>query len=67
MFGEGAIGFKYKALLPPLRVSEAKLHLKDLVNGVVKALNELHSCGIAHIDVRLENICFDEESCHLFY
>lgn len=29
-----------------------------LVNGTIQALQELHEFGIAHNDVRLENICF---------
>ena len=33
----------------------------DLTKQVVVALKELHGIGLAHLDVRLPNICFNEE------
>ena len=32
--------------------------LKDLVSKVAIAIRDLHHCGWAHQDIRLENICF---------
>lgn len=54
--------FKYNLLLMPLTKDSAKLHIKSLVNGIVLALNELHSQGLAHLDIRLENVCFHPQS-----
>ena len=32
------------------------------VKSVVSALHELHGQGIAHLDIRVENICFNESN-----
>lgn len=54
-------GFKYsKVPHRPLSASEARQCLGDLVGQVHVALDLLHSHGLSHMDVRLENICFDE-------
>ena len=46
----------------PLSEDEAVSCLSDLVPKIKAALDELHSCGFAHNDVRLPNICFSD-SC----
>ena len=43
---------------PPLTKSEAEQCLYDLITKTATALQELHSLGYAHLDVRLPNICF---------
>ena len=43
----------------PLSKALAKLCLRDLVRQV--ALQELHELGLAHLDVRLLNICFTHD------
>ena len=54
----------YKAFLPHLRKREVTTNtvLVSLVGETVDALMELHSCGNAHCDVRLGNICFCVET-----
>ena len=48
---------------PPLSIMDAKRCLRELVSGVVEALEEIHSepYQMAHLDVLLDNICFDGE------
>lgn len=53
---------QYDGLKPPLSREEAKSHLLPLVEGVRVALDELHFHSIAHMDVRLPNICFTHSS-----
>lgn len=38
--------------------NEAKDCLDDILTKTTMALRELHSLGLAHLDVRLPNICF---------
>ena len=38
---------------------EIKLNIVPFVGGVVAALLELHQKGRAHLDIRRENICYD--------
>ena len=47
------------AFYSPLSVSEAKYCLWSLIAGIREALDELHSFGLSHNDVRLPNICFN--------
>ena len=42
----------------PLKPDEAKKCLTDLLKQTAKAIEGLHGIGIAHMDIRLENICF---------
>ena len=46
--------------LKPIPVYLAKQSLKKLTKLVVLSLEELHSQGLAHNDVRLDNICFKD-------
>ncbi len=46
-------------LKPPITVGKAKSMLKEFTSAVVLALKGLHEQGIAHLDIRLENICFN--------
>ena len=50
--------YQYEALHSPLSRAEAKKHLILVLEGVQRALNELHSHRIAHLDVWLDNICY---------
>lgn len=36
--------------------------LVKYVSGVVLALKELHEFGMAHLDVRMDNVCFDSDN-----
>ena len=56
--------YKFK-MLPnlPLSRDQACKCLKKLIEGVYLALSELHNkYDLAHLDVRLENICFNDQS-----
>ncbi len=54
--------FEYKLLKPPIPVEQAKSKVMYITSGVILALNELHSFGLAHLDIRLENVCFDHDN-----
>ena len=54
--------FEYDAYSPPLSSSNARQYIVPLVETVVEAIKELHGVGSAHLDIRLENICFDGNS-----
>jgi len=45
----------------PLTVDEASLCLRDLLKGLAQAIQEFHQNGFAHQDIRLENVCFNEQ------
>ena len=50
---------KFSALLSPLNIAEAVLCLADFFRLLQTALTALHNdCGLAHLDVRLPNVCF---------
>ena len=40
---------------------EANQCLKDFFCAVAEAIKGLHTSGLAHMDIRLENICFDQD------
>ena len=52
--------FRFNALHQPMHPMEAKINIVMFVKSVVAAVQELHGFGIAHNDIRLDNICFDE-------
>jgi len=45
----------------PLTVDEASLCLRDLLKGLAQAIQEFHQNGFAHQDIRLENVCFNQQ------
>ena len=46
----------------PFRAEDAKHRLPKLIPGIFAALDQMHNhLHIAHLDVRLENICYDAE------
>ena len=56
--------FPTPKLKPPLLRRDALSCLYDLVVKVCKVLYELHITNkVAHLDVRLDNICFSESNC----
>ena len=58
--------FEFKLYDQPLFEEEARRHKVWFVDEVVKAVNELHdSAHLAHLDIRLENICVDDETNRL--
>ena len=53
------INYKYAAAkYCPLSRKEIQKCFRSFVRGAKKALDELHSVGLAHNDVRIENFCF---------
>lgn len=53
---------RYKAVPhDPLTVDKASLCLHDLLKGLAQAIQEFHQNGYAHQDIRLENVCFNEQ------
>ena len=58
--------FMCKLLKPPLAAQEVRRVLTVYMQSVVKALKALHGHNIAYLDVRLENICFDEGNRAVF-
>ena len=48
----------FPAQLHPLRSEDVSECLTDFLLRTADALNELHSLGFAHLDVRIPNICF---------
>ena len=50
--------FVFEELLPPLLTNDAKSCIVDLSKKVRAALQIMHSHDIAHLDVRLPNICY---------
>ena len=60
--------FTYNALWSPLKREEAALCLGYLLLDVIVALDELHdTLVLAHLDVRLENICFRKNESGKFF
>ena len=53
---------KFDAIQDPLTRREAMPCLLRLLAGLRRALEELHSEGIAHLDVRLPNVCFKQQT-----
>ena len=47
---------------PPLSKERAQKYIVWFVEEVVAAVKELHALDIAHLDIRLENICIDYNS-----
>ena len=68
-------GFEYKGSLyfrftrcayPPMTPDKANQAMRDTVSrqfwlrGIHDAIEELHAIGIAHLDIRLPNICYNQ-------
>ena len=59
--------FKYRGIpIDPLTRPEAQSCLYDLVPKLVQVMESFHQNGWAHQDIRLENICFDEDYMPVF-
>ena len=59
--------FKYRGIpIDPLTRPEAQSCLYDLVPKLVQVIESFHQNGWAHQDIRLENICFDEDYMPVF-
>ena len=52
--------FKFNRYVSPLGRSRARIIFSRFFVILLDAINEIHGAGIAHLDVRLENICFTE-------
>ena len=48
----------YNRLDPPWNADKALHHIVKFTENVIIAIKELHDFGIAHLDIRLDNICF---------
>lgn len=48
----------FPMLIFPMTREEAIQCLPKFVESVAKAIHSLHQLGLAHLDVRLENVCF---------
>ena len=60
IFG-GLTFFKFQKYSAPVTADKALKNVANIIFGVISALDELHnSFHIAHLDVRLDNICFDK-------
>ena len=53
--------FKFNLYISPLPKSVAKFSFRWFFVVLLEAINALHDVGIAHLDVRLENICYKED------
>ena len=53
--------YRYPAQLPPLPKDEVAQCLFDYMTMTAIALSELHDNGVAHLDVRIPNICFTKD------
>ena len=52
--------FMFNMYRRPINVVEAKNYIAELTHMVVRAIKELHETArLVHLDVRLDNICFD--------
>ena len=59
--------YKYRGIPnDPLTHPEAKSCLYDLVPKLVQVIESFHQNGWTHQDIRLENICFDEDCMPVF-
>ena len=59
--------YKYRGIPnDPLTFPEAQSCLYDLVPKLVQVIESFHQNGWAHQDIRLENICFDEDCMPVF-
>lgn len=52
----------FRVLLPPLHSAQALPCLGYLLDSVATAIEELHQLEFAHMDIRLDNICFTHEN-----
>lgn len=59
---EGKEYFKFEKYRQPLLWTEVRPFIADFVEKVVHTISELHQIGIAHLDIRLENICINKEN-----
>ena len=59
--------YKYRGIPnDPLTRPEAQSCLYDLVQKLVQVIESFHQNGWAHQDIRLQNICFDEDCMPVF-
>jgi hypothetical protein len=55
-------GYKYKKIkYDSLSRQEARECIVDFVKGVRKRLKDLHALSLAHNDLRLDNVCFNDD------
>ncbi len=54
--------YVFDRLKGPLSRELSRLHVRDLAFSVWLALCEFHSFGYAHLNVRLENICYNNNN-----
>lgn len=54
--------FQYAIHKPPFSPAEANTCVVPFVKSVVVAIREIHTFGYAHLDIRLENICINNNN-----
>ena len=57
--------FKFELCSKPLRPTEVLDCFKEFTTSVIQAIEELHNANVAHLDIRLDNICFKDNSAVL--
>ena len=58
--------FVFKMYHPPLTKEKAKKVIVPFIDQVVEAIHEMHSFEIAHLDIRLDNICLNDNGQVVF-
>ena len=54
--------FQFPLFNFPMNIRTAKKDIVAFVEKVVVAVDALHKFGLAHLDIRIDNICFTTES-----
>lgn len=58
-------GHSFELCMKPFQLHEALPVVADFTSSTIAAIEELHTNGIAHLDIRAENICFRDGSALL--
>ena len=53
--------FVFNMYGPPLMKEQIKANKSAFVHEVIAAVQELHDLGLAHLDIRIENICVNKD------
>ena len=60
----GSVGrqfFKFHLYHSPVTREVARRYIVPFVSEVIECVNALHKCDLAHLDIRIENVCFDDQ------
>ena len=53
--------FQFPLLRGPLEIQELQLCFNSFAESVHQAITELHGTGYAHLDIRMPNICYNDD------